>query len=188
ELADRSLETDPLAALEWYDQAVINGSLYAMERMADLLATLGDPAIDDFVSDPRWQEALLQIRGATPAPRERALAWAIATVTVGGFAIMTPEHASRITALGEQLDAFGVERACQTAQDYVLEAAATRRARGGAVFSMQIPPIALSIADPADSIPCNVGSVPPLVSLEQCEANNFVGPDRKLMTVWVCTQ
>lgn len=187
ELADRSLESDPLAALEWYDQAVVNGSLYAMERLADLLTTLGDPAIDEFVSDPHWQESLMQIRTATPAPRERALAWAIATVTAGGFAVMTPEHAGRIVALGEQLDSSGIARACETAQDYVLEAAAARRARGGAVFSMQVPPLAVSIAHPADSIPCNVG-VPLLVSLEQCEANNFVGPGMKLMTAWICTQ
>jgi hypothetical protein len=187
ELADRSLETDPLAALEWYDQAVINGSLYAMERVADLLATLSDPAIDNFTSDPLWQEALLQIRSASPAPRERALAWAIATVTAGGYAIMSPEHANRITALTEQLDAAALDRACETAQEYVLAAAAARRARGEAVFSMQTPPVALSIARPAEIIPCDVG-VPPLVSLEQCEASDFVGPGPKVMTVWICTR
>lgn len=185
ELAARSLETDPLAAIEWYDQAVINGSLYAMERISDLLATLGDPAIDNFASDPIWAEALLQIRSASPEPKERALAWALATVTAGGYAIMTPEHANRIAVMTEQLDAAGIDRACETAQEYVLEAAAARRAQGEAVFSMQIPAFATSIARPSDAIPCDV-SVPPLVSLEQCDAVDFVGPGTTLMTAWIC--
>jgi hypothetical protein len=185
ELGDRSIETDPLAALEWYDQAIVNGSLYAMVRTSDLLTTLSDPAINEFVADPVWQDALEQIRNAAPAPRERALAWSIALVTIGGYALMSSAHAQRIASLTAQLDAAGIDRACDTAQEYVLDTAGARRARQMAIFSLEAPPFALTIASPANAIPCDV-PVPPLISLDHCEASDFVGPGSKLMTAWVC--
>jgi hypothetical protein len=185
ELGDRSIKTDPLAALEWYDQAIVSGSLYAMVRTADLLTTLSDPAISELIADPVWQDALDQIRNISPTPRERALAWSIALVTVSGYVVMSSEHAERIARLTAQLDAAEIERACDTAQEYVLETAGARRARGEQVFSMDAPPFALSVADPASLIPCDV-PVPPLITLEQCDSSDFVGPGPKLMTAWVC--
>ena len=83
------------------------------------------------------------------------------------------------------LDDAGIERACEAAQDYVLAAAGSRRALGEQLFSMVPPPFALTVADPAEVIPCDV-PVPPLVTLEQCAAADFVGPGPQLMTAWVC--
>ena len=185
ELATRSLETDPLAALEWYDQAIVNGSLYAMERVADLLVTLSDPILDSFVSDPLWQESLQQFQALQPRPRENALAWSIAAITAGGYGIVTPEHTTRIRTLGSELDAAGIDRACETAQRFVLEAAASRRARGEAVFSMQGPPLAITVTNAPDVIPCSP-ALPPLVMMDECEQHEFVGPGAQLLTAWIC--
>jgi hypothetical protein len=184
ELGDRSIKTDPLAALEWYDQAIFSGSLYAMVRTADLLITLSDPAISKFNANAVWQEALDQIRNTTPAPRERALAWSLALVTISGYVFMSSEHADRIKNLTAQLDAAGIKRACDAAQEYVLEVIGARRALGGQLFSTGTPPFFLTVADPASVIPCDVPVT--LVTLEQCEATNFVGPGQKLMTAWIC--
>jgi hypothetical protein len=186
-LAERSLETDPLAALDWFDQAVIDGSVYAMIRIADLLTTFADPGLADFVSDPAWQAALESINSVSPAPRERALAWSIAAVTVAGYAILDPSHAERIANLSEQLDSAGIERACNAAQDFVLQTAAARRVRGGAVFSTESPPFAISVANPEYVVSCDVPVIP-LVSLTACEKNSFVGAGEKLMTAWLCPQ
>jgi hypothetical protein len=84
-LAERSLETDPLAALEWFDQAIVNGSVYAMVRSSDLLVTLADPGLTEFISDPVWQAALNSVQNTAPPPLQRALAWAIAAITFGGL-------------------------------------------------------------------------------------------------------
>ncbi|MEE4184576.1 MAG: hypothetical protein V2J12_02280 [Gammaproteobacteria bacterium] len=184
-LAERSIASDPRAALDWYDQAVINGSLYAMLRISDLLATLGDPALAAFNQDTQWQQALAELNAADPPPLERSLAWAIGAVYVGGFGIVDPRLASRIRSLSGQLDEFAVERACEAAQDLVLETAAARRARGGAVFSMQRPRFAVSVADPAGLVPCSV-RVPPLVDMGDCEHTDFVGPGQQLLQAWYC--
>jgi hypothetical protein len=186
-LAESSLETDPLAALEWFDQAIVNGSVYAMVRISDLLATLADPELANFVSDSVWQSALHTLQNTSPAPLERALAWAIAAVTFGGYAVLDQSLAQRINTLSEQLEPSAIYRACEIAQDYVLTTAATRRAQGGTLFSTQTPPLALSVAQPEAVIPCDI-PVLPLISLAHCSRNNFVGPDNTLSTAWLCPE
>jgi len=158
-----------------------------MIRIADLLTTFADPELADFVSDPAWQAALESINNVSPAPRERALAWSIAAVTVAGYAILDQSHAERITNLSEQLDSAGIAEACDTAQDFVLQTAAARRVRGGAVFSTEAPPFAISVANPESVIKCDI-PVMPLISLMDCEQTAFVAPGEKLMTAWLCPQ
>lgn len=185
-LGEKSLETDPLAALDWFDQASVNGSVFGMIRMADLLATLSSLESAEFVSTSSWQEALEQRNAGAPPLGEQALAWALAAVIVGGYAVLDPSHADRIESLTMMLDDAANERACALAQDYVLTTATARRAQGGMVFSMQAPPLALSVANPAATLPCDVPLIP-LVSLDACSQQDFVGPGTRLMTAWLCT-
>ncbi len=159
ELGERSLQTDPVAALEWFDQAIVGGSIFAMIRVADLLTTLADPQLAAFTADPVWQAALNQLQAETPPPRERALAWAIAAVAAGGYAVLDPTHATRIDTLAAELDGAAIDRACEAAQTYLLETATLRRARGGAIFSLQTPPLALSIAEPDAGIALHYSAV-----------------------------
>lgn len=184
-LAERSLDTDPEAALAWYDQAIINGSLFAMLRVADLLAALGNPGLQNVAADPLYAQSLDAIVSADPPPLERSLAWAIGAVYVGGYGLLSTRLAGRIAALTVELDEFAVARACETAQSYVLETAAARRAQGGAVFSMERPAFAVSVAEPAALIPCEV-PVPPLVDMSDCGHTEFVAPGEQLMYAWVC--
>jgi hypothetical protein len=188
-LALRSLNerSDPLEALEWYDQAIVNGSLFAMARVADLLMTLSQPELSQFNSDQGWQNALEQIQQASPAPLERALAWQLAAVIVGGYPVLDLAAADKISVLTNWLDFVAVSRACETAQTYVLEAAATRRAQGGAVFSLGQPQFAISVADPVAAIPCTVPIVP-LVTMDGCSSIDFVAPGEVLMRGWVCSE
>jgi hypothetical protein len=185
-LAEHSLRTDPLAALDWYDQAAVNGSVYAMLRIADLLATLATPGLGEFVSDAVWTDALAEIANTSPPPAERALAWTIAAVTFGGYAIVDAANAARLRNFAAPLDTDGVRRACAIAQDYVLTTAAARRAQGGAVFSTEAPAFALSSAAANTAVPCEIPVVP-LVSLTGCAALEFVGPGNSLMNAWLCT-
>jgi nucleotide-binding universal stress UspA family protein len=184
-LAERSLASNPVESLEWYDQAIVNGSVYAMLRLSDLLATLGDPALDEFASDPVWQQGLAEIRTMTPPPGERALAWAIAAVQVGGYGVIDAAQADRIRALRNRLDPATAQRACETAQTFVLETAAARRAQGGAVFEMDAPDLALSVADAPALLRCDI-PVQPLVDLGDCDRAPFVGPAGALWERWLC--
>jgi hypothetical protein len=186
-LAERSLQTDPLGALEWYDKAIVDGSVYAMIRVADLLTTLADPELSGFVSDPQWQAALKAINDESPPPLERALAWSIAAVTIAGYATLDTTHAKRISSLTAQLDAAALERACSAAQDYVLQTAGLRRARGGPVFSTTRPALAISVDEPEKVIGCSV-PVMPLVSLTDCDQERFAGPSGQTMIIWLCPQ
>jgi hypothetical protein len=184
-LGESSLRENPVAALEWFDQAIVNGSIFAMVRTADLLTSLSDPALAGFKSGAVWQQALEEINSQQPVPRERALAWNIAVVIVGGFAVLDGTHANRIAELSAQLDRSGINRACESAQDYVLGTAMARRARGGAVFSTERPLFAVSVADPEQVLPCEI-PVLPLVDMSNCITENFVGPGQRLWQMFFC--
>lgn len=183
-LGERSLQDDPLAALEWFDQAIVNGSLWAMIRSADLLTTLGDPALAEFRSGEAWGQTLAIIQAEEP-PLERALAWNIAAVIAGGYAVVDATHADRISELSNRLDAAQIDNACELAQGYVLDTATARRAQGGAVFSTERPLFAVSTAQPENILPCDV-PVQPLVDMSDCLTDLFVGPGRQLWQMYFC--
>ncbi|NND53766.1 MAG: hypothetical protein HKN56_02210 [Gammaproteobacteria bacterium] len=184
-LAENSKFENPVEALDWFDMAMVNGSLYAMLRTADLLASLGDPALAGFRSDPVFAQALNELQQATPPPRVRSLAWSIAAITAGGFALLDASHADRISSLTADMDAANINKACELAQSFVLETAMARRARGGAVFSTDRPLFAVSVADPQDVLPCEI-PVQPLVDLSGCITEPFVGPGRRLWQMYFC--
>jgi len=188
-LATRSLIRDknPLEALEWYDHAIVNGSIFAMLAVADLTITLTDPALDAFHAQDNWQAAVDQLRNELPPPKERALAWTLAGVIMGGYGLMDTTLTQRIEMYSMELDAAGIEQACLTAQDYVLEVAATRRAQGNAVFSFDPPPFSITHLNPANIIPCDT-PMEPLISLQGCTQYDFVGwQSIKPLSAWVCT-
>ncbi|MGI9291921.1 MAG: hypothetical protein ACR2QG_11700 [Gammaproteobacteria bacterium] len=188
ELAERSLAADdPLEALAWYDRAIVSGSLYAMIRTSDLITTLTDPALSEFITNPEWQQALSKLRAEDPPPRERALAWLLAAVNVGGYALMDDGQARRITTLQKQLDPAQLASACETAQNYVLEAASARRALGNAVFTTDGPPVAVTVSNAENIIACDV-AIAPLVTMTACTQENFVGPGPELFTLWTCVE
>lgn len=191
ELAERSLQDgqNPLEALEWYDQAIVSGSLYAMLRRSDLLNTLSDPVLSEFLRSGEWPTELQAITENRTNALEDALAWALSAYIVGGSATLDTDQAERLTALSTELrsrDEFAIDRACAAAQDYVLDAAASRRALGGSIFSTAAPPFALTVAEPEQLIPCSIPIVP-LVSMEQCEFFEFVEPEpNRLLRAWIC--
>jgi hypothetical protein len=191
-LAVRSLmrDQDPLEALAWYDRSIVSGSIYAMLAVADLTMTLTDPALEGLRAQPEWEAAVAQLRNESPPPTERALAWSLAAVIMGGYGMLNENLARRIATISAQLDTAGIDSACETAQDYVLDVAATRRAQGGAVFSFEQPPFSITLAEPETIIPCDA-PMEPLVTLAGCARHDFVenfsGPEPLLQTAWVCS-
>jgi hypothetical protein len=188
-LAVRSLmrDKDPLEALDWYDRAIVNGSIFAMLAVADLTLTLTDPALDEFRAQAEWQAAVEQLRNESPPPKERALAWSLAGVIMGGYGLMGTTLTRRIEMYSMQLDTAGIERACVTAQDYVLEVAATRRAQGNALFSFEPPPFSITHIDPVSIIPCEA-PMEPLISMAGCARHDYVDwRTTKPLSAWVCT-
>jgi hypothetical protein len=184
ELSRRSLvEGNLQEAMDWLDQAVINGSLYGMMRKADLINTASDPAIAQLTSG---KDGYDDVRLPRDNGLVRALGWSLAAVTVGGYPVVTRAHAARLSTLTDEIDPTKVDLACETAQDFVLEAASSRRALGGPVFSTEQPPFAVTVAEPQDLIPCSVPIVP-LVSMDKCKSFLFVDPvPNELMRVWIC--
>jgi len=183
-LGDRSVQDDPLAALEWFDQAIVNGSIWAMVRTANLLTSLGDPALAGFQRNSVWQQSLDMINAQAP-PLEQALGWHIAAVIAGGYIVLDKSQADQLKQLSGRLDAAQIDNACELAQGYVLDTAMARRAQGGAVFSTERPLFATSVAAPEDLLPCSV-PVQPLIDMSDCITEPFVGPGTQLWQMYFC--
>jgi len=184
-LAERRLSEAPLEALAWYDQAIVRGSIYAMLKTADTLEMIADPELQEFFSNALWRAALNSLNNENPPPLESALAWSLAAVTIGGYAILDQQHAGRISRLSARLDETAVQRACELAQQYLLDTAGLRRARGEAIFSTDQPPFALTAVSPDDLIPCNV-SVEPLISFDECSAYPVMTATAQPASLWIC--
>jgi len=184
-LAESSKFENPAEALSWFDMAMVNGSLHAMLRTADLLASLGDPALAEFRSGPVWEQALAELNADGTPPRVKALAWNIAAVTAGGYALLDANLADRITGLATELDVAETDNACELTQTYVLDTAMARRAQGGAVFSTERPLFAVSVAEPATILPCDI-PVQPLVDMSACITETFIGPGQRLWQMNFC--
>lgn len=184
-LAENSKFENPTEALSWFDMAMVNGSLHAMLRTADLLASLGDPALAEFRSGPVWEQALAELNADGTPPRVKALAWNIAAITAGGYALLDTSHADRISNLATAFDVAQTDTACELAQTYVLETAMARRAQGGAVFSTERPLFAVSVAVPEDALPCDI-PVQPLVDTGSCITERFIGPGQRLWQMYFC--
>ncbi len=182
-LGETSMRDNPVAALDWFDQAIVNGSVHAMVRSADVLTSLGDPALTTFRSNEVWEQALTEIRAQDPLVQ--ALAWNIAAVIVGGYGVLDVQLEERITQLAARLDPASTDKACTVAQELVLDTAMARRAQGGAVFSTERPPLAVSVAEPDRVLPCDV-PVLPLVVMDDCRSDTFVGPGPRLWQMYVC--
>lgn len=184
-LAARRLQEDPLDALTWYDQAIANGSIYAMLKTADLLEMIVDDQVQELFSNAQWQAARATLNQQDTLPLEKALAWSIAAVTIGGYAILDHQQAGRFDRLRSQLDANALRTACDTAQNYVLETAAAIRSRGGTVFSLEQPPLALTIPNPTAKNPCKF-PVPPLINFADCTAHDVLAPNTQPASLWIC--
>jgi hypothetical protein len=184
-LAERNVAEDPLGALDWYERAIVGGSLYAMLKTADLLELLADPELQAFIASPAWMIALAKLDTDSPAPVEKALAWSVTAIIAGGFAILDEPHVNRIERLSARLDNDGIRRACDTAQQYLLETAAARRARGDTVLLTERPPIAITVPDPATRIPCDL-LVTPLVNFDDCSAYAALAANDQRASVWIC--
>jgi len=185
-LATRSVGNDPLDAANWYRNAAMRGSVYAMLRLSDLMETFANPKLNEFNTDPVFASSLQDLRDAVPSLPEEALRWAIAAATVGGQPALSVDLAARLERQAAALQDGTVAQVCSSSQRLVLELAAERRAHGGLALTTVPPEIFVSAANlVGDAIPCQ-GLIVPFIDISTCAANLIRTAPQKAALLWVC--
>jgi hypothetical protein len=186
-LASRSIASDPLEAIEWYRQAATYGSVYAMLRLGDLLATFANPQLATFSTDPEYSVRLAQLREDSESLQQDALAWTITAVVAGGLPVLQRDVVERLHSNTASLDPVAVINACNQAERLLLELATARRARGGSVFTMEPPEAFLSEGITRDAIPCDP-PILPIVDTSNCKAHPLYAETGNKQLLWVCAE
>ncbi|MGI9309426.1 MAG: hypothetical protein ACR2P6_09195 [Gammaproteobacteria bacterium] len=185
-LATRSFDRDPLDAANWYRNAAMRGSVYAMLRLSDLMETFADPKLAEFNTDPVFATSLQELRDAVPSFAEEALRWSIAAATVGGQPALSDDLVARLRRQSATLDEPTVLRVCNSSQRLVLELAAERRTYGGLTLTTEPPAMFVSATETiAEVIPCQ-GLIVPFIDTNNCNSNLIQVEQGKAATLWVC--
>jgi hypothetical protein len=180
-LAQQIANDRPAEALEWYQRAAANGSVYAMQEVARLYHRMSSQLRD--LSDSTDEQALQQefaVRDAS-SPEVSAYAW-LATAEAAGWD--ATRAASLIPLLGRRLSQEQVSEACTLAQSLRAKLDADRAARGLQPYDRTPPPIVYPGEELGAATRCAEGK-PPAYDLSGCrEADVQTG--NTSTRVWVC--
>jgi hypothetical protein len=183
-LADRSLESDPVGAIEGYRRAAGLGSAAAMLAISSTLRSLAQfPTAEGQLDEPLAGQ-LRKLRGNEPGRdlRTDALAWSLAAVRQHGPAVADRSTLAWIEATTRTLPADTVTRACGQSLAIMADLAASGTPGG------DLPPVFSTEANVYDRLPCGDSPVPVSApaGLGRCESLPARDPFGQPVAVWTC--
>jgi hypothetical protein len=181
-LAQTIANDRPDEALEWYRKAAANGSVYAMQQMAQLYHRRSTQLGGDDASENAQQDGARAAAEATP-PEVTAYAWLAAAERSGWDAT---RGASLIPLIGRRLSPEQVSEACAMAETLRVELGSDRASRGLQPLARNPPPIVYSAEEMGASTQCHADESKAF-DLSGCrEADIHTG--NTSTRVWVCTE
>ncbi|MEC9375255.1 MAG: hypothetical protein VYA80_02660 [Pseudomonadota bacterium] len=184
-LAKKSLYDAPLNSLSWYDQAIAHGSIFAMLKTSDLLEIIADSNIQKIFDNAGWKSANNLLAQQKISPGEKALAWSITAITLGGYTIMNTRHAGRLKRLKSKLSPEEIKNACDVAETFLIESVQAIRNNSKAILAFDQPPIALTTPNPKKNIPCD-NWMSPLIEFSNCNSHPVLSANNQAASLWIC--
>jgi hypothetical protein len=182
-LAQNIAADRPEEALEWYRKAAANGSVYAMQQMAQLYHRMSTQLRGDAVTVKNGQPAEDDAASTSTSPEVTAYAWLVAAERSGWDAT---RGASLIPLLGRKLSPEQVGEACAMADTFREQMGSERSSRGLQPFARNPPPIVYSAEEMGASTQCHADESKTF-DLSRCrEADVHTG--NMSTRVWVCSQ
>jgi hypothetical protein len=184
-LAQNIASDRPEEALEWYRKAAANGSVYAMQQMAQLYHRMSTQLRGEAVTAKSGQAGDdAPASTSTPAsPEVTAYAWLVAAERSGWDAT---RGASLIPLIGRKLSPEQVGEACTMADSFREQMGSERSSRGLQPFARNPPPIVYSAEEMGASTQCHADESKTF-DLSGCrEAEVHTG--NMSTRVWVCSQ
>jgi hypothetical protein len=181
ELAARLSRERPAEAVELYQRAAAQGSLYAMDELARLYRMAGSEAVARSRVFEAARPQIEAIRASGADPNATAYAWLVAAEMASGDPSRTAATARQ---LARQLEPEQIEQACAMAPS-LLESLDTMRANEGiAAPGSQIPPMVIAPGGLTEASECYDPAVG-VAQFEGCREARFTS-GAMTNTVWVC--
>ena len=172
----------PEEALEWYRKAAANGSVYAMQQMAQLYHRMSTQLRGDGMT-VKTEQAAGDAAASETSPDVTAYAWLVAAERSGWDAT---RGASLIPLIGRKLSPEQVSEACAMADTLRTELGSDRSSRGLQPFARNPPPIVYSAEEMGASTQCHADESKAFDLSECREADVHTG--NTTTRVWVCAQ
>jgi hypothetical protein len=191
-LAERRSFSDPFEAIELYYKAAEQGSVNSLLRIASLLETFGDVALDDFESDPEYRRKLkpFRVEGANMTLGIEAFSYALMAVRDGGSAVASPDVVQWVEDLGNKLEPDALLRACRISANMHMNLAEARRINGYIPLSSDPPAVFLGEPELESKLPCadTRHAVFPLLDLEGCDVETVQVASGEIQALYVCAR
>ena len=179
-LAGRIATTNPAEAIELYRIAAVQGSVYAMNEMANLYSRVGSKRREaDFKSDELALEQVYAMRDAPVTPEVAGYAWTVVAGLAGSEPMFGDINASQ---LKKNLNEQQIEEACSLADGLFDDLRSQRAAQGMGGFDRTPPPMVY--ADPSREARCGHDLAAGL-DLSGCRELE-VQAEQSTAKVWLC--
>ncbi len=179
-LAGRIATTNPAEAIELYRAAAVQGSVYAMNEMANLYGRVASKRREaDFKSDELALEQVYAMRDAPVVPEVAGYAWTVVASLAGSEPMFGDINAQQ---LEKNLSEQQIEEACSLAQGLFDDLRSQRAAQGKGGFDQTPPPMVY--ADPSREPRCGHGMAAGL-DLSGCRELE-VQTEQSTARVWLC--
>jgi hypothetical protein len=189
-LARLAMFDDPIAALELYEKAVTQGSVYASVKVADTLSIFKDLRLEAQASDPEFRKMMRDLPKRYPSSDldTESYATILAAMSDGGPPVSNDELLNWGSWLEERTRQYNIEYACKRSADILIANSMARQANGVAPVSMKPPPVFLSPADREQRIPCSATAYPiaSMMKLEECLTQRIIDETGKEQDLYIC--
>ena len=179
-LAGRIATTNPAEAIELYRKAAVQGSVYAMNEMANLYGRVASKRREaDFKSDELALEQVYAMRDAPVTPEVAGYAWTVVAGLAGSEPMFGDINASQFE---KNLSEQQIEEACSLADGLFDDLRSQRDAQGKGGFDRTPPPMVY--ADPSREARCGHDMAAGL-DLSGCRQLE-VQTEQSAAKVWLC--
>ena len=173
----------PEEALEWYRKAAANGSVYAMQQMAQLYHRMSTRLAGNGLTAQTEQADGDSAAPQAVSPEVTAYAWLVAAERSGWDAT---RGASLIPLIGRKLSPEQVSEACSMADTLRAELGSERSGRGLQPPARNPPPIVYSAEEMGASTQCHADESKAF-DLSECRQADLHTGDTSTR-VWVCAK
>lgn len=189
ELAGRQRLTDPFVALESFQEAVTQGSVNALLKMASLRGTLAEIRPEDFAFDPGFVRQLRRFGGSDGAQlRIAAYANVLTAMRDGGPAVIDEELMSWSLEMASELTPMQQAQGCNRSFNEFIGLSNQRRVQGMAPITVTPPPMFLALPELEAQLPCQE-TISPVAStqiLDNCVVREVVDAQSRLRELYLC--
>jgi len=189
-LARMAMFDDPIVALELYEKAVAQGSVYANIKVADTLSILMDLRLVAQASNPALRKKIQDLRVRYPSRNLNTESYAtiLAAMSDGGPPIIDDELLDWGSWLEERTQQVNIEYACKRSADILIANSMARQANGITPVSMKPPPVFQSPPDREQRMPCSATGYPvvSMMNLDRCQTQRIVDASGREQDLYIC--